>query len=122
MAKVYCPRCKSEVILPEKSSTVVGRTISEETPGSYALPLKNNRTTPNNKENKNMNNFDIETLAKMVAAQLSANAAQISTPAQSTPAPLNTATPAKVKLDEISGQKTHSFTEKRSVVMLITLT
>ena len=49
-----------------------------------------------------MNNFDIETLAKMVAAQLSANAAQISTPAQSTPAPLNTATPAKVKLDEIS--------------------
>ena len=102
MAKVYCPKCGSEVILPEKSSTVVGRTISEETPGSYALPLKNKQTTPNNKENKNMNNFDIETLAKMVAAQLSANATQISTPAQSTPTPLNTVTPAKVKLDEIS--------------------
>ena len=79
MAKVYCPRCKSEVLLPEKSSTVVGITISEETPGSYELPLKNTNTAHNNKESKPMNNmnFDIETLAKMVAAQLSANAEKV---------------------------------------------
>ena len=95
MARVYCPRCKSEIILPEKSSTVVGRTISKETPGSYALPLEN--TNQNNKERENMNmnsNFDIEELAKMVAAQLSANAKQ-NAQEQRYSAPVNVTTPVK---------------------------
>lgn len=76
MAKVYCPKCGSEVVLPEKSSTVIGRTISEQTPGSYALPLKQKEEQINNKEKKNMNNggnFDINELARLVAEQLMSN-------------------------------------------------
>ena len=77
--RVYCPKCGSDVELPEKSRTIIGRTISEETPGSYALPLKNKETKQNKKEMEDMNtnNFDIETLARMVVAQLSANATKI---------------------------------------------
>lgn len=77
--RVYCPKCGSDVELPEKSRTVIGRTISEETPGSYALHLKNKETKQNKKEMEDMNanNFDIETLARMVAAQLNANTTKI---------------------------------------------
>lgn len=81
MAKIYCPNCGSEVKLPEKSSIGIGMTISKESKGEYELPLetvRNNnmkKETKNseNKEKTNMNmnmNFDMETLAKMVAAQL----------------------------------------------------
>ena len=89
MSRVYCPQCGSEVKLPEKSSIGIGLTISKETKGDYALPLetvRNNNTTEYGKENNNnvekkenktmnnnmngMNGFDMETLAKMVAAQL----------------------------------------------------
>ena len=74
MAKVICPNCKSEVILPEKSELVVGMTVSEETKGEYELPMKE-KSREEEKENKNMSNmngmnFDMEVLAKMVAEQL----------------------------------------------------
>ena len=104
-AKVYCPQCGSEVKLPEKSSIGIGMTISKETKGDFALPLervRNNNTTEygtkmtteygtnnnNNVENKeskimnnnmSMNGFDMETLAKMVAAQLSGQNVQTQT-------------------------------------------
>lgn len=80
MSKVICQNCGSEVILPEKSSLVFGRTISKETKGDYILQMKanNNIIKEENKtmNNNNMNNgngmnFDMEALAKMVAAQLS---------------------------------------------------
>ena len=99
MSKIYCPQCGSEVLLPEKSSFGFGVTISKETKGDYALPLetvRNNNVTNNNnvekKENKIMNNnmngmngFDMETLAKMVAAQLSGQNVQTQTVAQNAP-------------------------------------
>jgi endogenous inhibitor of DNA gyrase (YacG/DUF329 family) len=99
MARVYCPQCGSEVRLPERSSFGIGMTISKESKGDFALPLekvKNNNanTTKNNVEreeekimrnrtnnemnnvmgngvNNGMNGFDIDMLAKLVAAQLS---------------------------------------------------
>lgn len=97
MSKVFCPNCGSEVRLPEKSGIGIGMTISKETKGDYALPLetvRNNNVTNNEnnvekKENKNMNNnginmngFDMETLAKMVAAQLSGQNVQTQTVVQ----------------------------------------
>lgn len=76
MAKIICPNCKSEVILPEKSEMVVGMTISEESKGEYELPMKE-KTREEEKENKNMSNmngmnfdFDMNVLAKMVAEQI----------------------------------------------------
>ena len=82
MSRIYCPNCGSEVSLPEKSSIGIGMTISKESKGDFALPLEkvkneNVNNTNNNVENKenktmnnNMNGFDMEMLAKMVAAQL----------------------------------------------------
>jgi hypothetical protein len=83
MSKVICPNCGSEVRLPEKSSVGIGMTISKETDGDFALPLetvRNNNVNKNNVEKKEintmnnmngMNGFDMDMLAKMVAAQLS---------------------------------------------------
>lgn len=97
MSKIYCPQCGSEVRLPEKSSIGIGMTISKETKGDYALPLekvRNNNVTNNTtnnvekKENKimnNMNGFDMETLAKMVAAQLSGQNVQAQTVVKNSP-------------------------------------
>ena len=100
MSKVYCPNCGSEILLPEKSSVGIGVTISKETKGNYALPLetvRNNNVTNqnNNVENKEietmnnnmngMNGFDMEALAKMVAAQLSGQNVQTQTVAQNAP-------------------------------------
>lgn len=100
MSKVFCPNCGSEVKLPEKSSIGIGMTISKETKGDYALHLetvRNNNVTNNEnnvakKENKTMNNnmngmngFDMETLAKMVAAQLSGQNVQTQTVVQNAP-------------------------------------
>ena len=97
MSKVICPNCGSEVRLPEKSSVGIGMTISKETKGDFVLPLetvRNNNATENNnnvekKENKTMNNnmngtngFDMEALAKMVAAQLSGQSIQTQTVVQ----------------------------------------
>lgn len=104
MSRVYCPNCGSEVKLPETSSIGIGMTISKETKGDYALPLevtRNNNVTNQNykekKENDNMNNnmnnmngFDMEALAKMVAAQLSGIATQ--TVEQNAPKVANVAT------------------------------
>lgn len=92
MAKVICQNCGSEVILPEKSSFAMGMTISEETEGTYELPMKrvekenkimmnaNNNTnaTVNNTNNNggmNMNgmNFDMDKLAQMVAQVMQSN-------------------------------------------------
>lgn len=98
MSRVFCPNCGSEVRLPEHSSIGIGMTISKESEGNFALPLetvKNNNVTENknnteNKENKtmmnnNMNGFDMETLAKMVAAQLSGQNVQKQTVVQNAP-------------------------------------
>lgn len=99
MSKVYCPNCGSEVRLPEMSSLGIGMTISKETKGDYALPLekvRNNNNTINveKKENETMNNmngmngmngFDMEMLAKMVAAQLSGQSVQTQTVVQNAP-------------------------------------
>lgn len=102
MSKIYCPNCGSEMRLPEKSSIGIGMTISKETKGDFALPLetvRNNNVTENNnnvenKENKTMNNnnmnngmngFDMEMLAKMVAAQLSGQGIQAQTVVQNAP-------------------------------------
>ena len=97
MSRIYCPQCGSEVRLPEKSSIGIGMTISKETKGDYALPLEtvrnNNVTnnTTNNVEKKenvimnNMNGFDMETLAKMVAAQLSGQNVQAQTVVKNSP-------------------------------------
>lgn len=113
-AKIYCPNCCSEVKLPESSSVGIGMTISKESRGNYTLPLevvRNNNVTGNNnnvekKENNTMindnmnrmntgmNGFDIEELAKMVAAQLSANAKQ-NAQEQRYSAPVNVSTPIK---------------------------
>ena len=77
MAKIYCSNCGSEVKLPEKSSIGIGVTISKESKGEYELPLETVRNNNMKKETKNSENkektnmnFDMETLAKMVAAQL----------------------------------------------------
>lgn len=104
MSKIYCPNCGSEVRLPEKSSIGIGMTISKESKGDYALSLEtvrnNNVTKQNNnvenKENNTMNNnmngmnngmngFDMEMLAKMVAAQLSGQNIQTQTVVQNAP-------------------------------------
>ena len=99
MSKVYCPNCGSEVRLPEKSNIGIGMTISKETKGDYALPLEtvrnNNVTNNNNVEKKEkeimnnnmngMNGFDMEALAKMVAAQLSGQSVQTQTVVQNAP-------------------------------------
>ncbi len=98
MARVICPNCGSEVKLPETSSIGIGMTISKESRGNYALPLETvrnnnvNNTTNNEKENNNMNNnmngmngFDMEALAKMVAAQLSGQNIQTQTVVQNAP-------------------------------------
>ncbi len=98
MSKVFCPNCGSEVRLPEHSSIGIGMTISKESKGNFALPLetvKNDNVTENknnteNKENKimmnnNMNGFDMEMLAKMVAAQLSGQNVQSQTVVQNAP-------------------------------------
>lgn len=99
MSKVYCPNCGSEMLLPEKSSIGIGMTISKETKGDFALPLEKvrhnnvakNTTTNNveNKENKTMNNmmngFDMEMLAKMVAAQLKGESVQTQTVVKNAP-------------------------------------
>ena len=95
MSRVYCPQCGSEVRLPEKSNIGIGMTISKETKGDFALPLetvRNNNVVNNNnvekKENGIMNNmngmngFDMEMLAKMVAAQLSGQNVQTQTVTQ----------------------------------------
>jgi uncharacterized Zn finger protein (UPF0148 family) len=101
MGKIYCPNCGSEVAIPEKSSVGIGVTISKETKGDFALPLekvRNNnvenyerKTNVEKKENKTMNNnmngmngFDMEMLAKMVAAQLKGENVQVQTVAQNT--------------------------------------
>lgn len=98
MSRVFCPNCGSEVRLPEHSSIGIGMTISKESEGNFALPLetvRNNNATENknnteNKENKtmmnnNMNGFDMEMLAKMVAAQLSGQNVQSQTVVQNAP-------------------------------------
>lgn len=98
MSRVFCPNCGSEVRLPEHSSIGIGMTISKESEGNFALPLetvRNNNVTENknnteNKENKtimnnNMNGFDMEMLAKMVAAQLSGQNVQTQTVVQNAP-------------------------------------
>lgn len=51
MSKVICPRCGGEVVLPEKSEIVVGKTISEEGNATYVLNMKE-------KENKKVNNAE----------------------------------------------------------------
>jgi hypothetical protein len=97
MSRVYCPNCGSEVKLPETSSVGIGMTISKESRGDYALPLetvRNNNVsnnTTNNVEKKengimnNMNGFDMEALAKMVAAQLSGQNVQAQTVVKNSP-------------------------------------
>ena len=97
MSRIYCPQCGSEVRLPEKSNIGIGMTISKETKGDYALPLetvRNNNVTNNTtnkvekKENvimNNMNGFDMETLARMVAAQLSGQNVQAQTVVKNSP-------------------------------------
>lgn len=97
MSKVYCSNCGSEVRLPEKSSLGIGMTISKETRGDYVLPLetvRNNNVTNNENNvekkeiktmNNNMNGFDMEMLAKMVAAQLSGQNVQTQTVTQNAP-------------------------------------
>ena len=99
MSKLICPNCGSEVRLPEKSNIGIGMTISKETKGNFELPLervRNNNVANNNnnvekKENEimngmnGMNGFDMETLAKMVAAQLSGQSVQTHTVTQNTP-------------------------------------
>lgn len=104
MGKIYCPNCGSEVKLPEKSSIGIGMTISKETSGDFALPLEtvrnnnvaNNENNVEKEENKTMNNnmngmnngmngFDMEMLAKMVAAQLSGQNVQTQTVVQNVP-------------------------------------
>lgn len=94
MAKLICPQCGSEVRLPEKSSIGIGMTISKENKGDYVLPLetvRNNNTTNNveKKEirtmNNNMNGFDMEALAKMVAEQLRGQNVQTQTVVQNVP-------------------------------------
>ena len=100
MSKVFCPNCGSEVRLPEKSGIGSGMTISKETKGDFELPLetvRNNNVVNNNnnvekQENKTMNNnmngmngFDMEALAKMVAAQLSGQNVQTQTVVQNAP-------------------------------------
>ena len=97
MSRVYCPQCGSEVRLPERSSIGVGVTISKKTKGDYALPLETvrnnnvvNKTTNNIEKKENeimndmngMNGFDMEMLAKMVAAQLSGQNVQTQTVTQ----------------------------------------
>ena len=99
MSKLICPNCGSEVWLPEKSNIGIGMTISKETKGDFELPLetvRNNNVANNNnnvekKEKGIMNNmngmngFDMETLAKMVAAQLSGQSVQTQTVTQNAP-------------------------------------
>ena len=51
MSKVVCPRCGAEVVLPEKSEVVIGRTISEEGNNTYVLNIKD-------KESKKVNNAE----------------------------------------------------------------
>lgn len=97
MSRVYCPNCGSEVKLPETSSIGIGMTISKESRGDYTLPLetvRNNNVNENNVEKKEintmenmngMNGFDMETLAKMVAAQLSGQNVQTQTVVQNAP-------------------------------------
>lgn len=43
MARVICKNCGAEMVLPEKSETIVGRTISEESKGNYILNTKENK-------------------------------------------------------------------------------
>ena len=40
MAKVICPKCGSEVRLPEKSDLVIGKMLSKECEGTYKLDLE----------------------------------------------------------------------------------
>lgn len=88
MARVICPNCKSEVILPEKSEVVFGQTISKETRGNYVLPMEQNNNNIKKEENKTMNNnmngLDLNVLAQMVAAQLKGDGVQTQTVVQNT--------------------------------------
>ena len=73
MAEVRCQNCGALVKLPEKSEFVFGQTVSKETRGNYVLPMESTKNNVKEEENKNMSNmngFDMEVLAKMVAAQL----------------------------------------------------
>lgn len=97
MATVRCENCGSLVKLPETSTVGFGMTISKESKGNYVLPMENNTTEygkENNVEKKEngvmnnmngMNGFDMETLAKMVAAQLSGQNVQTQTVVQNAP-------------------------------------
>jgi hypothetical protein len=57
MARIYCPNCGSEVVLPETSEVGIGITISKETNGDYALPLE---TIKNDNLNSSKLNNDKE--------------------------------------------------------------
>ena len=95
MAKVRCGNCGSLVELPETSEIVVGKTISRETKGNYVLPMAKEsmqrfkKEIENKKEIKTMNNdmngFDMEALAKMVAEQLRGQNVQTQTVVQNAP-------------------------------------
>lgn len=83
-AKIYCESCGAEVKLPEKSEMVIGMSVSKESKGNYVLPMEQTNNIVKEKENKTMNNmnmngFDIEALAKMVATQLQANQTNVAT-------------------------------------------
>ena len=93
MATVRCGNCGALVRVPETSSIGIGMTISKQSKGDYVLPMettnnnvekKENKTMMNNNNMNGMNGFDMETLAKMVAAQLSGQNTQTQTVVQNT--------------------------------------
>jgi len=91
MARVICQNCGAEVRLPEKSSLAFGQTIAKETRGNYVLPMEPTKNNVKKEENNNMNNnmnmngFDLDVLAKLVAAQLKGADVQTQVVAQNAP-------------------------------------
>ena len=105
MATVRCGNCGALVKVPETSEVVVGATISKESKGDYVLPMaitsmrrfkeemETEMKMENDKEIETMNNmngmnngmFDMEMLAKMVAAQLSGQGVQSQTVVNNAP-------------------------------------
>lgn len=71
MATVKCSNCGALVKLPEKSGFAFGQTVSKEMKGDYVLPMETtNNTKKEENKNMNMNEFNLDVLAQLVAAQL----------------------------------------------------
>lgn len=62
MAKAICPNCGSEVVLPEHSTFCSGMTISEETNGTFALPMKDKGDMNNMAGEKKMDEATLEVI------------------------------------------------------------